>query len=401
MLDPHTSENIIESLRFGIPPTDHVGAFTVGRESVLRDVSRALREHSGDTGESFLVKANYGSGKSHILRVIGEIAHEEGYATSSVIVNSTDGVRFNRMDTIMGAIARGLRLPGCKTSGIRSLFNRYMQAGRSDLPSDVRRTRDRISGGGRWRRPEVLKSEGVYTALRAWVHDDAGASSDLVEDWLHYPDQYRGQRKRLYECLVDDLRGEFMDPRAEWMFYAEETFLFHTGGHRQAWEALNDFDVIAQASGLKGLVLLFDEFEDVIQNLRRRDYQQQAFENLFRFFRGQRFPGLTYFAVTPDFVNKCKEELLSKGVYDFDYDEFDLLPSKEIAPIGKKDFLSLAHKIRSVHGAAYTWDAPYGLPDRELEELADALFSVYSPDLVRRSVQKVVEVLDGRMENVP
>ena len=401
MLDPHTSENIIESLRFGIPPTDHVGAFTVGRESVLRDVSHALREHSGDTGESFLVKANYGSGKSHILRVIGEIAHEEGYATSSVIVNSADGVRFNRMDTIMGAISRGLRVPGCKTSGIRSLFNCYIGTGHSDLPSDVRRTRGRISGGGRWRRPEVLKSAGVYTALRAWVHGDAGESSDLIEDWLHYPDHYRGQRKRLYECLVEDLRGKFMDPRPEWMFYAEETFLFHTGGHRQAWEALNDFNVIAQASGLKGLVLLFDEFEDVIQNLRRRDYQQQAFENLFRFFRGQRFPGLTYFAVTPDFVNKCKEELLSKGVYDFDYDEFDLLPSKEIAPIGKRDFLSLAHKIRSVHGAAYTWDALHGLPDPELKDLADALFSVYSPDLVRRSVQEVVEVLDGRMENVP
>ena len=400
MLDSHTSENIIESLRFGIPPTDHVSAFTVGRDGLLQDVSCALREHSADAGESFLVKANYGSGKSHILRVIGEIAHEEGYATSSVIVNSSDGVRFNRMDTIMGAISRGLRVPGGETAGIRSLFNRYIETGLSDLPSDVRRTRDRISGAGRWRRPEVLKSPGVYTALRAWVHDEAGASSDLIEDWLHYPDQYRGQRKRLYECLVEDLRGKFMDPRPEWMFYAEEAFWFHTGGHRQAWEALNDFNVIAQASGLKGLVLLFDEFEDVIQNLRRRDYQQQAFENLFGFFQGRRFPGLTYFAVTPDFVNRCKEELLSKGLYDFDYDEFDLLPSKEIAPIGKWDFLSLARKIRSVHAAAYTWDALHGLPDPELEELADALFSVYSPNLVRRSVQEVVEVLDSRMENV-
>lgn len=401
MFDPHISEDIIESLRFGIPPTDHVSAFTVGRDSVLRDVSHALKEHSGDTGESFLVKANYGSGKSHILRAIGEIAHKEGYATSSVIVNSTDGVRFNRMDTIMGAISRGLRVPGCKTAGIRSLFNCYIETGHSDLPRDVRRTRERISDRGRWRRPEVIKSQGVHTALRAWVHDHAGASSDLIEDWLHYPDHYRGQRKRLYECLVGDLRGKFMDPRPEWMFYAEETFLFHTGGHRQAWEALSDFNAIAQASGLKGLVLLFDEFEDVIQNLGRRDYQQQAFENLFRFFRGQRFQGLAYFAVTPDFVNKCKKELLSKQVYDFDYDEFDLLPSMEIAPIGKNEFLSLARQIRLVHGDAYTWNALDGLPDAELEALVDALFSVYSPNLVRSSVQKVVEVLDSGMEDVP
>ena len=90
----------------------------------------------------------------------------------------------------------------------------------------------------------------------------------------------------------------------------------------------------------------------------------------------------------------------AKGVYDFDYDEFDLLPSKEIEPIGRTEFLTLSHTIRLVHGTAYAWDALNGLPDFELEELADELFSVYSPDLVRRSVQRLVEVLDGRMENI-
>ena len=400
MFDRPTSENIIESLRFGIPPAYHVSAFTVGRQSVVQDASRALREHSGVAGESLLVKANYRSGKSHILRVIGEIAHKEGYATSSVIVNSADGIRFNRMDTIMGAISRGIRVPECTTTGIGALFNSYLAACHSDNQSDLRNARDRISDAGRWRRPELLKSPGVHAALRAWVNDDIGRARDLVEDWLSYPDNYRGQRKRLYKCLVQDLSGRFMDPRPEWMFYAEETFLFHTGGHRQAWDALNDFNVIAQASGLKGLVLLFDEFEDVVQNLGRRDYQQQAFENLFRFFRGRRYPGLTYFAVTPDFINKCKDELLSKEVYDFDYDEFDLLPSKEIEPIGRTEFLTLSHTIRLVHGTAYAWDALNGLPDFELEELADELFSVYSPDSVRRSVQRLVEVLDGRMENI-
>ena len=220
MFDRPTSENIIESLRFGIPPADHVSAFTVGRQSVVQDVSLALREHSGVARESLLVKANYGSGKSHILKVIGEIAHKEGYATSSVIVNSVDGIRFNRMDTIMGAISRGIRVPDCTTTGIRALFDSYLAACHSDIQSDLRNTRDRISDAGRWRRRELLKSPGVHAALRAWVNDDIGSARDLVEDWLSYPDNYRGQRKRLYECLVQDLRGKFMDPRPEWMFYS-------------------------------------------------------------------------------------------------------------------------------------------------------------------------------------
>src|SRR5205814_2101071 len=157
---------------------------------------------------------------------------------------------------------------------------------------------------------------GMFVALRAWTLG-GDASRALIADWLSHPANYRGQRKLLYERLVDSIRAKARDPRAEWQFYADEVFLFHVAGHRHAWDALADLDLIAKASGLRGMVLLFDEFEDVIQNLNRRDFQESAFMNLFRFFGGSRFPGMAYFAVTPDFVRKCKEELLSRGSWDF------------------------------------------------------------------------------------
>ena len=110
--------------------------------------------------------------------------------------------------------------------------------------------------------------------------------------------------------------------------------------------------MIAKAAGLRGFVLLFDEFEDVIQNLDRRDLQEAALLNLFRFFAGERFPGVAYFVVTPDFVSKCKAKLLRKGLYDFDYSRFDSLPTFQLEQVSLEEFVDLAQTIRGVHGVA-------------------------------------------------
>src|SRR5205823_5600822 len=129
--------------------------------------------------------------------------------------------------------------------------------------------RDRISSNGKWDYSDYLKSQAVYVALRASVASESRAVRDLIEDWFANPWNYRGQRSLLHQRLVESLRSSFRDPRRDWQFYAEEVFIFHTGGHRQAWDALADLGLIARASGLRGLVLLFDEFEDVVQNLNR------------------------------------------------------------------------------------------------------------------------------------
>jgi hypothetical protein len=149
---------------------------------------------------------------------------------------------------------------------------------------------------------------------------------------------------------------------------------------------------------LKGLILLFDEFEDVIQNLNRRDFQEAAFLNLFRFFSGERFPGMAYFAVTPDFVRKCREELTRRGAYGFDYQRFDTLADFELDQIELNAFMELAKKIRQIHATAYDWNGTKQLGDRDLAELAKALWAVQSPDRVRRAIKGLVDELDRRLQ---
>jgi P-loop Domain of unknown function (DUF2791) len=401
------AESIIENLRYGVPPHGSIRHFTVGRKNELEWLRQSLTHPTRNRGAALLVKANYGAGKSHLLQLVREMALESNYAVSLVEVNALEGVRFNRMDTIMGAISQRMEVPGDSGIGIGRLFDAF------ECRSDETDESIAISSDEYWGYSDYLKAPGVYVALRAWCQCEPFSSvgeshvansadrfvRDLVEDWLANPAEYRTQRKMLYQELVADLRSRFRDPRAEWQFYGDEVFAFHTGGHRNAWAALADYDVIARASGLNGLVILFDEFEDIIQNLNRRDYQQEAFLNLFRFFAGERFPGMAYFAVTPDFVAKCKVELMSRGVFDFDFNRFSRLPFFEMSEIAETDFLELAKRIRAVHAVAFGWSAAEALPDVELSRLADKLWSIRTPERVRFATRGVVDKLTELFEN--
>jgi len=277
------------------------------------------------------------------------------------------------------------------------LFDTFASASGRKMSEEVQEMRRRISHNGKWDFSDYLPSNGLYVALRAWATCSREDVRAVVEDWLTHPANYVAQRKKIHENLVSRLHDRFRDPRPEWQFYNDEVFLFHTGGHRQAWDGLVTLDMIARASGLRGIVLLFDEFEDVIQNLSRVDYKQQAFYNLFRFFRGDKFPGMAYFAVTPDFAAKCKRELLRKGIYAFDFRLFDRLEYYEMEEITKSQFRELALRIRVVHGVAYAWDSLTGMDDAEFRRVVDRVWSVSTPERVRRGVQGVVEALDARL----
>ena len=394
--DP-AAEQILEKLRYGIPPSGHVRAFTVGREDQLAQLQTSLSRETDNPG-ALLLRANYGAGKSHLLRVTREIALELGYAVSLVEVNAQEGVRFNRMDTILGAICRQIEVGADPDGrGIGQLFDRFCGAVGAREPLPVRRSREAISANGKWDYSEALASPGMFVALRAWALA-RDSSRELISDWLSNPDNYRSQRKLLYRNLVESIRTRARDPRSDWQFYADDVFRFDVAGHRHAWDAIADLDLIAKASGLRGMILLFDEFEDVIQNLNRRDYQENAFMNLFRFFKGQRFPGMAYFAVTPNFVRKCKMELLSRGSWDFDYERFDQLPAFELESLTSSNGYQLAERIREIHGRAYAWDSALFIGDRALRTLVDTLWQADSPDRVRRAIQGIVAELDSTMD---
>ncbi len=136
-LDQLQAERIIEQLRYGVPPPERIREFTVGRDVQLKELQSSLDTPTDDVGAALLVKANYGAGKSHLLQVIREMALDAGYAVSLVVVNAQEGVRFNRMDTIFGAVCREMEVGNSEGKGIGTLFDAFASARRGGLSDQV------------------------------------------------------------------------------------------------------------------------------------------------------------------------------------------------------------------------------------------------------------------------
>lgn len=387
-MDANEARRVIESLRKGIPPDGFVRDFTVGRREEIKELQRQL---SDAEGTALLLKANYGAGKSHLIRFIREEALAQNYAVSVVTLDANAAVRFNRMDQIFGAICRNIETPmQSAAKGIRGLLD-ILRDQIHDKPEG--QFWDALSHGWKWDYSEHLDSPALFVAVRAWATGNADACN-LIEDWFLNPWQYRGQRRKLYCHLVESMRKHFRDPRPEWKFYADEVFMFHSGGYAQSWAALRDLECLSCAVGLRGLVILFDEFEDVITNLRNVAHQEAAFWNLFHFYSGKQFSGKTFYAVTPEFVEKCKIRLLEKGRWDMNLSMFDALPKFEMSPLSRPQLVSLGEKIVDIHRLAYDWNGRLAVGRNEIETWMKEATTVQLQDRTRQAITTTVKRLD-------
>lgn len=384
---------IIESLRKGIPPEGFVRYFTVGRKNEINDLRQRLNTHNST---ALLLKANYGSGKTHLLKFIREEALEQNYAVSLVTLDANSGVRFNRMDQIIGAVCRNIEVPGMiGEKGLPPLMDfltEEINKGIADNPFF-----QKLSSQGKWDHSEVLDSDAMYVAIRAWS-TKIQSVQNTISDWFYHPYDYNSQRKLLLKALITDLRSKFRDPRSDRKFYADDVFVMNRSGHAQSWALLRDINTLCKEAGLNGFVILFDEFEDVITNLKNINYKEAAFWNLFHFYAGKAFPGKTFFAVTPEFVDKCKTELFLKERRDFDYSRFDKLPMYEMSPIETSEMEVLALLILEVHGIAYAWEPDTVMLDSQLKSIVWNAASVRIQDRVRKVIVTVVEALDSLLQ---
>jgi hypothetical protein len=347
-----------------------------------------------------LLKANYGSGKSHLLRFIRETALKEGFAISSVTLDAKSAVRFNRMDQILGAVWRGLEIPDARSKGVRPFFDFVCQQARKSKGARGQQW-DKITNKNKWDFSQVLDSPANFIALRAWF--SGRCNKDVVEDWLFQTGKYK--IKQVDHELVHKTRMCFskelsLSSTFKWQHYTTNSIIFSytSDAYTQCWSTLRDINTLACAAGLKGFIILFDEFEDVLSNITNIEYQKVAFQNLFQFFAGSQFQGMSFFAVTPEFVDKCKKRLMNKGYWDYDYSQFDKLPTYEMSSLEEDNLQELARKIKEMHSIAYCWDTNLTNIESGLKSVVKKSASVAIQDRTRQTIRAVVEFLDGQLE---
>lgn len=371
------AQRVIECLRKGIPPEGFVATFTVGRENEIESLRSRL---AVGQGQALLLKANYGCGKSHLLQFVRETALEMNYAVSTITVDSRSGVRFNRMDQIMAAIWRGIEVPEYAGETGPDRFMDFLAI--SERNGEQQTAWSQVTNGGSWDEPQRLGSICLFSALFLWCR---GKQQDEIADWLQFPWSHNpkeiGQsvRKRIPTVKAADLS-------------------FQREKYSESWKAIAAIHTLAKVAGLRGLVLLFDEFEDVF-NLNNIDREIDALDNLFAFYGGKVFAGQSYFAVTPDFEAKCRHMYLRRGYWNVDVSNFDKLPIFSMSPLQETELQCLAERILHAHGLAYAWNPVVCLTEAEIGRAVKAAAAFPAQDRARYVVKMIVRLLDDTVED--
>jgi len=376
-LSAFEARTIIESLRKGVVPVEHVRRFTVGRERWLDYVRSDLVEYVAQGGSKVrFINGDYGDGKTHFMAVIQHLARQEGFAVSSVVL--TREVPLHRFEAVYREIVR--RLQGQpEAEGIRALVEGWLAGLAEDTePAALAETLRALPGMD-------LSFAGALGAL-AGLHLTPAGEGEGAE-----------ARDSGRDVLLRWLEGNRISKRELKPFQVFES-LDRTNSKRM----LASLIAFLRYLGYTGLVLLLDEVETVMA--RSSTIRDAAYENVRLLIDSaeQTQHIHVFLSIIPDVL------AAEKGFRSYDalwsrvrtlgdskrLNYRSVLIDLHRTPLGREEFLELGRRLRQIHGAAYSWDGAV-VGDERLQDICEQQDRMGVTNEVRLFIRQLIQILDA------
>jgi hypothetical protein len=242
----------IEALRNGVPNRHAVallGTFQQRIEERFRQQALETAVSPGTRG--FLVRADFGAGKSHLLYALQQIASDLSFATATLAVSKETPL--SSFPRTARTILRQLRLPDMEGTGLPAAATRAKFQSEDWL--DLQTWADGLEFGGGWWGATLA----LYASLRA-QHE---LSDRVVRFWGGDNNlTARDLRNELHQRGVSGIQQLGPRPAAGELDYQRLAFASR----------------FVQGLGFKGLVVFLDEVELIAQYPRQQ--RIQAYRNL-------------------------------------------------------------------------------------------------------------------------
>lgn len=325
MNEPTLNREIIESLRHGNVPPMGVRAFYQANPVVEKALKEDLRYVAGGGSKAKYVSGRYGSGKSLSLSLARDLALEENFVVSDVVLDPKI-TPFHKLELVYQSIMKGLciQVKGMLQSGGQALFYVLSQ------------WKEEMAHGSRGSLDPVIVTElPSFPALVDFLVDE--------------------QNLRLY--ILNWLMGARNVP---WTF--KKQFRIKGDVDRPyAISLLSAFSKIICQMGLRGWVILFDEAESIM-DLPTSDSRSFAYD-LLRNIDENKF-GLksTYavFAGTPEFFTDKDRGIPSFPALDdrISHRWRDVRPTARspilrLSPLTADEYAEMLRKILNIYNLAY------------------------------------------------
>lgn len=335
---------VIKALKSGRVPRRGTRQLAVGRDAEIAEFGRMLAYVCDGLADVRFLRGDYGSGKTFMCSVLREMAFERDMAVS--VVNLSREIPFGRRELVLSEVLLGLRTVDCPSEPALSIVLERWYAlydGGTPLEGNepLREALHRLSAAD----PQFASAlRGHY---RAWLDGDAA----LMEGALDF---IRGAAVRSDVRAGLKIAGR-LAPEA-------------------AFRRLRSVLAVMHAAGYPGLLVLIDEAETIQRlNKTQRDAAYTAIREIVDNCEEQ-FPNCLFvFAGTQPLF---EDEFNGIASYQPLYQRIkntqatnvrDLRqPIIRLEELGIDALVAVAKRIRSLHAAAYDWNAEAAVPDKAL-----------------------------------
>ena len=354
------SRRAIEALRNGVPSKHAVTAVGANQGEIERAFRSALDRSEQQQGAGqvpgLLIGGGFGTGKSHALDYLKQIALAKGFVCSKVVISKETPL--HKPDNVFASAVGSAAVPGSEAGpAIDAIWEALDGASRSPSTS--------YSEFSTW-----IKSTdcplGQMFAASVHLFEELKRDAQVAEDVRAF---WAGQLR----LSVTDIRRHLRSIAA--------ASAFNVKAIKAGDLALQRFTFMSRlirGAGFKGWVLLLDEVELISRfSIKQRGLSYAELARLFGRLKGQEVPGLvTVGAISDDFY---KAVILGEGVRG----DKDDIPARldAIDPTGastarattgiqiigeaialRRPDETVRHmvyeKLKALHRAAYNWEPP-------------------------------------------
>jgi hypothetical protein len=364
---------IVQGIREGTPPPARLVHYLhVGRKQWLEGMAWYLDAAKDyDLSAVRLVIGEYGSGKTHFLRMTAHMALERRFVVCEVTLSRE--VRLDRFETVWRKMMENLATPESEgePEGIEAILNRWCE----QVAQSPEQLQQALAELERIPKLDPDFRQALQGYLRAWFED--GDRDPYLQWFKGDPIKPKGVRVRIDRTSARAMLRSLIQ------------FLKHLG--------------------YSGLVLFLDELELIMaQGQRVRDTNYDVLrqfiddaDNLSNF--------LLLCSATPKMRDDDQRGFPSYpplwqrlggmlGGVQGDYRAISV--NLDEAPLSDDDLLELAKRLRTVHSVAYGWDAEQIVPDAFLRQLVQVVKQQATElTLPRLVVQTTVSLLEAKQQN--
>jgi len=346
----------------GTAPEDGCSIFGVGYEEAFSRIRNKylIEQFSRGTSSEKFVVGYFGSGKTHFLRQLMEIARDIDCVTSEVELNKN--IDFTDSRAVYGEVIRQLRVPFSRDHGVKLLIKSSLNKVKSLIQDDSVKEMEEhilrkwISGIDKIDLKLDLFGKVIKKALIAYI-DENEAMLDLCFRWLEGDINDRSVSKELDVTKIDKSSNNLYAKRLMLSLFQ---FIKHAGFH--------------------GTVVGFDEAEQGLSVNKKKTEKilSMMMSGIEAITNLQGGSTLIVYALTPDLVEKMKtfpalqQRIINPRGRGF-FDGNTLAPLIELATLWERNPLEDLYRIG--------------------RRLVDVTYDMYS-DKIYHEKEEVMAVID-------